>query len=265
MHIIDLPFDVTLPPVTHLKAGIITCVYEEGKLRYIKKGDVEILRMIYVAVRDKNWVTIPYTIQEEEIKIEERSFFIRYSAIYELSDIRYKTWVEIKGEEDNRVSFNVKGEALSSFYRNRIGLCVLHPMKECAGSPAIIYCPDGTCHQIVFPRSVSPHQPFKNIQQLDWKIGDQINASMSFQGDVFEIEDQRNWSDNSFKTYSTPLDLPYPVLVKQGDTIEQSVRLNVIVENKEQPFLTANPEETKIPFPKIGYSRSAAPLTKSEI
>ena len=70
MKTIHLPFDVTLPPVTHLKAGLITCVYEEGKLRYIKKGDFEILRMIYVAVRDKNWVTIPYEIEEEKIEIE---------------------------------------------------------------------------------------------------------------------------------------------------------------------------------------------------
>jgi hypothetical protein len=68
MRNIDLPFDVTLPPITHLKAGLITCVYEEGKLRYIKKGAAEILRMIYVAVRDKNWVTIPHKIEEEKYK-----------------------------------------------------------------------------------------------------------------------------------------------------------------------------------------------------
>ena len=33
-------------------------------------------------------------------------------------------------------------------------------------------------------------------------------------GDVFEIEDQRNWTDGSFKTYSTPLSLPFPVPVE---------------------------------------------------
>ena len=265
MRTIDLPFDVTLPPVTHLKAGLITCVYEEGKLRYIKKGAVEILRMIYVAVRDKNWATIPYKIEEEEIKTDRLSFSIRYSASYELNDIQYKTLVEIKGAEDNTISFNLRGEALSSFYRNRIGLCILHPMKECARTPAIIHSPEGTSHQSVFPKSVSPHQPFKNIQQLDWKISDQINASISFRGDVFETEDQRNWSDNSFKTYSTPLDIPYPVLLKQGDIIEQSMSLSVVVEDKEEPFVQTSSEETKIPFPKIGYGRSEVPLTKMEI
>ena len=182
-----------------------------------------------------------------------------------MNEIRYKTWVEIKGEEDSSIFFNVKGEALSSFYRNRIGLCVLHPMKECAGKPAIINSRDGTLYKSEFTKSISPHQPFKNIQKLDWKIGDQISASISFQGDVFETEDQRNWSDNSFKTYSTPLEIPYPVLLKQGDTITQSVRLAVTIENKEQTFVPVISEETKLPFPKIGYGRSEGPLTKLEI
>src|SRR5215207_10244193 len=100
MRTINLPFDVSLAPVTHLKAGSVKCVYEEGTLRYIKTGPSEILRMIYVAVRDRNWVTIPYKIEEEEIKMDGHSFSIYYTAFYELIDIRYKTWVEIKGGKD---------------------------------------------------------------------------------------------------------------------------------------------------------------------
>lgn len=265
MKTVNLPFDVALSPVTHLRAGIVTCIYEEGKLRYIKKGKAEILRMIYVAVRDRNWGTIPYKIVEEELKINTQSFFIRYTALYQLSDIHYKTFVEIKGSDDNSISFNLNGEALSSFYRNRIGLCVLHPMKECAGTTAIIHSPDGTSYQSVFPKSISPHQPFKNIHQLDWKVGNQINATVLFRGDVFETEDQRNWSDNSFKTYSTPLDIPYPVLIKNGDKIEQEVLLNVTVNDETEPLSPETSEETKIPFPKIGYGRSQKPLTNAEI
>jgi hypothetical protein len=136
-------------------------------------------------------------------------------------------------------------------------------MKECAGRPAIIHSPDGTSYESVFTKLISPHQPFKNIQQLDWKIGDQINASISFRGDVFEIEDQRNWSDNSFKTYSTPLDIPYPVLLKQGDIIEQSMSLSVVVEDKEEPFVQTSSEETKIPFPKIGYGPVRSAINKN--
>jgi hypothetical protein len=48
---------------------------------------------------------------------------------------------------------------------------------------------------------------------------------LSFIGDVFETEDQRNWTDASFKTYSTPLSRPFPVSVAAGTVVRQSVLL----------------------------------------
>ena len=36
------------------------------------------------------------------------------------------------------------------------------------------------------------------------------------------MEDQRNWTDASFKTYSTPLSEPIPVTVKAGTRISQA-------------------------------------------
>ena len=35
-------------------------------------------------------------------------------------------------------------------------------------------------------------------------------ANVAFDGDIFEMEDQRNWTDASYKIYSTPLRLPFP-------------------------------------------------------
>jgi hypothetical protein len=47
------------------------------------------------------------------------------------------------------------------------------------------------------------------------------------EGDVFEMEDQRNWTDASFKTYCTPLHIPYPVEIKAGTRVVQSITLRV--------------------------------------
>jgi hypothetical protein len=54
-----------------------------------------------------------------------------------------------------------------------------------------------------------------------------LEATVSFAGDVFEMEDQRNWSDASYKTYCTPLGLPFPVEVQAGDEVHQRVTLRV--------------------------------------
>ena len=44
-------------------------------------------------------------------------------------------------------------------------------------------------------------------------------------GDTFEMEDQRNWTDASYKTYVRPLGLPHPFTLETGKTIEQAVEL----------------------------------------
>jgi len=47
------------------------------------------------------------------------------------------------------------------------------------------------------------------------------------EGDTFEMEDQRNWTDASFKTYCTPLELPFPVPVSAGEIIHQKVTIKI--------------------------------------
>ncbi|MDF2724990.1 MAG: hypothetical protein K0Q59_4665, partial [Paenibacillus sp.] len=54
-----------------------------------------------------------------------------------------------------------------------------------------------------------------------------VRAELSFEGDTFETEDQRNWTDASFKTYCTPLVHPFPVRIEAGQTIKQAVELRI--------------------------------------
>ena len=48
-----------LTELTELRAGPLRMLYDNGGLRYIKWGEREILRRIYIALRDRNWETIP--------------------------------------------------------------------------------------------------------------------------------------------------------------------------------------------------------------
>lgn len=60
---------------------------------------------------------------------------------------------------------------------------------------------------------------------MHWNIKGIISGTLAFEGDIFETEDQRNWTDASFKTYSRPLELPFPYLVKKGELINQKITL----------------------------------------
>lgn len=256
--IITLPFDVELLPVRELRAGTLLCLYEHGNLRAIRIGNVEIVRMIYGAVRDANWQTAPYQIQDEKVGIFEKSFSISYVAFYQLDDIRYKAHFQISGDADNTITFHMRGEALSSFQRNRIGLCLLHPIKECAGKEVLVQQENDSEYTAMFPEHISPHQPFVNIRKLHYTV-ENLQVQLQFEGDIFETEDQRNWTDSSYKTYSTPLCLPFPVLVEPGETIAQSVTLRVVVDGERERKTDKSEKdslEQKVPFPMIGFSRN---------
>jgi hypothetical protein len=54
-----------------------------------------------------------------------------------------------------------------------------------------------------------------------------VKATVRMEGDTFEMEDHRNWTDASFKTYVRPLALPWPYTLKAGEAVRQSVTLTL--------------------------------------
>ena len=48
-------------------------------------------------------------------------------------------------------------------------------------------------------------------------------------GDTYEMEDQRNWTDASYKTYIRPLAEPWPYELSQGTQREQSVTVEITI------------------------------------
>jgi hypothetical protein len=215
--------DLAIP----LRAGPLRLVFDRGALRWIRLGEREVLRGIYAAVRDESWFTVPAALAGLEIEADPESFRIRFRARHHHGVIRFDWDGRIEGRADGRISFRMDGAAGSAFRRNRIGLCVLHPAQECAGKACIVETTDGDRLEQVFPVLISPHQPFRNVRAILHEVTAGVEAEVRMEGDTFETEDQRNWSDASFKTYGTPLHLPYPVEVEEGSRVEQSVTLSL--------------------------------------
>jgi D-apionolactonase len=254
-----------------LKAGQLSMIYSCGNLRNISGGNREIIRMIYPAVRIKGWLTIKPVISEEEADIHPDSFRIRYLCRYVTKEINFSARYTIEGNRDNSLIFKMEGKALNTFEKNRIGLCVLHPIEGCAGENCIITHTNEETENLKFPMLISPHQPFMDIKSMKWG-GSGSQFTMNFFGDIFETEDQRNWTDGSFKTYSTPLSRPYPVTVHKGEKISQRIELiaegNIFTEkNKNSNITLSIYPDIKFDLPKIGIGRSSRPepLTDNEI
>ena len=265
--------DERLAEQVPLRAGPLAMLYESGDLRYIRLGDQEIVRRIYVAIRDRNWDTVLPKITNVQMDIAKNSFSICYDVENREGAIDFSWKGTITGSSDGKLSFTMDGVANSTFLKSRIGFCILHPMQECAGRRCIVEKVDGEIEKGTFPRLISPHQPFLNIRAISHQVLPDLWARVQFSGDVFEMEDQRNWTDASFKTYCTPLDLPCPVEIEKGTRVSQSVSLllegqipAMKAEPAKEPSFTVE-QGPSMQVPKIGLSVAGhgRPLDQKEM
>lgn len=260
-----------------LRAGPLTLSFEPETafLRHVRLGDHEVLRAVYAAVRDHDWATVRPKISLRQREIGEKSFTLAFDALCQKGAVDYRWSGTVTGDVNGTIRFTFSGESHSDFQRNRIGICILHPIAECSGKAVTVQHTDGTSEQGAFPKEISPHQPFFDIRSLGYEVVNTgITAKIDVEGDVFEMEDQRNWSDASFKTYCTPQARPKPHAVKKGDRVGQSMTLSL--GGKVRPILPVNvgrPPQLSIattpvfPLPPIGLCAAShqRPLSAREI
>ncbi len=258
-----------------LCAGPLRMRFENGDLRYIKWGEREILRRVYAAVRDRNWDTIPAQISNLQFSIQEDSFHISYDATHREREIDFVWRGEITGDDAGTIRFIFDGEARSTFLRNRIGFCVLHP-AELAGQPCRARYANGSEYTTMFPELVAAEQPVRALHDLSaitHEVAPGLWAEVTFSGDLFEMEDQRNWIDASYKTFCTPLRLPFPLEIAAGTRIRQSVELRLYgssstvpaqVTQARQSILLSRTEQ-RFALPPLGFGLGPHPLSAREI
>jgi D-apionolactonase len=217
------------PKAVSLKAGALTADFVAGGLRTIRYEGHEVLRAIAYVVRDQNWGTYHPEISECLIDKNKTAFTITYRARCTSADaaqiLTYQA--SITGNSQGHLSFYVTAEPMTPFLTARCGFAVLHPISGVAGQEAVVEHVDGAQEQATFPDLISPAQPFKDIRAIQHWVTPGIKARCVLNGDVFEMEDQRNWSDASFKTYVRPLSLPWPYVMEHGVINRQSVELTI--------------------------------------
>lgn len=215
------------PPPRILRAGALTAELDAGNLRHIRLAGVELIRAISFIVRDRNWGTYNPVIRDLTVQEEEDGFLLTYEATAGDAAQSLTYSARIAGKSDGSVSFEVTAQAQTAFLTNRTGFVVLHPIICVSGRPVRVEHADGTLEDTRFPDRIDPVQPMMNLRALTHEAAPGLSVTCRMEGDVFEMEDQRNWTDASYKTYVRPLSLPWPYTLAEGERLEQAVRLSV--------------------------------------
>jgi hypothetical protein len=219
--------DEVVEPPRILRAGPLTVEFDAGNLRHVRYHGREMIRAVSFVVRDKNWGTYAPQMSDPHFQEEPEGFRISYEATVREQDSEFRYSARITGKSDGSLSFSGKGTALSDFPTNRTGFVVLHPIEGVAGAGCTIEHVDGTVEETAFPFLIDPVQPMRELRAVTHEFLPGLKVTCRMEGDTFEMEDQRNWTDASYKTYVRPLALPWPYVIAEGETINQTVDLTV--------------------------------------
>jgi D-apionolactonase len=172
---------------------------------------VEIVRRVFVTVRDREWREISPTYWNCTVNEPLQTTVVEARHVSELVDFTWAGTLEVS-TDSRSVRFAFEGEVQRTMEMCRLGLIVLHAVETMVGARITALGPQGRETLVVAP-TIAPQpmvegmpaamlQPFSSLTIERVDIG---SIELHFSGDLFEIEDQRNWGDASFKTYCTPL------------------------------------------------------------
>ncbi|UZD71363.1 hypothetical protein [Brucella sp. JSBI001] len=213
---------------THLKAGLLSLDLSHGNLRTIKYDGVEVLRAVSYLVRDRDWGTYNPEIHDLNVEQNDTGFTVTYQARCEGPDATQLIIdVRIQAEIGGTLTFDAVANTTTGFETNRCGFCILHPIVGVAGSPVRVEHVDGTLNKTRLPDLIEPWQPFKDMRAITHEAMPGVTVECRMEGDTFEMEDQRNWSDASYKTYVRPLALPWPYQIEATKSQHQRIVLNI--------------------------------------
>lgn len=250
-------------PVELTKGALTALIDDNGAfLREIAIGNEEAFRGIGFVVRDAKWGTPALA---SAARSAEADGVLTVESGGELATASGDlSWSVVWTFAESTIEARAEWLSGAGFLTNRTGFVVLHSLGASRGRPVRITRPDGRLEVASFPELVSPHQPFLDIAAMEYETAGGSRLRIAFKGEVFEIEDQRNWSDASYKTYCRPLRLPFPYRIEPGETYVQSVRLEIT--DQAPARRSSQPQRpsmgAKFRMPLIGASLPPGPLDK---
>lgn len=204
--------------------GDLSFLIDGDAIRSIFWKSVEVIRAVSWPARDENWITLPQTVRSSSLDTNDREAHLRLE--FEVDGGALTCVLTMVFSADGFLEADLTMRAERDFDTNRTGFTLLHPIEGVAGERLAIVHSDSSREETVFPRFISPSQPGIDISGLRYALNG-IEVDIAFDGETFEMEDQRNWTDASFKTYCRPLVFPFTYRISKGDTVRQSIRISL--------------------------------------
>ena len=258
-------------------AGQLSADLSGPDLVAVRWGGFEILSRLHVTVRDGTWRTVQPTLRRVMVEDRPDEAVVRLQAEHRDGDVAFAWHGSVELGPGGRLAFALDGVAENDFDYRRIGICVLHPWRAYVGAR---YRANGgyRVSDGVFPRQIAPQLRRRGaftpmisaFSRLEVALPG-VDLTLRFEGDLFECEDQRNWTDASFKTYPTPLAHSDARMIRAGTRLTQRVIVEIVGLPRPEPVEARGPggsiriavgEHQSHPMPAVGIVAPRAILAE---
>jgi len=209
-----------------LQAGALECCWKDGRLGPVFVDGVEVWHGVHFLLRDPHWRTPALCLEEPTLAAQGEDWHLQCRGRF-ITVPLVEVHLQVTGGPGGLLRVACEAVVREAVDVNRLGLCLLHPLSA-AGTRVEVVHDDGRVSRSTWPELVPPWPPFMLVRGLRHEYAPGAWSQAVFEGDVFEVEDQRNNTDASFKTYSRSNLMPRPYRLHAGEVVRQSVELQVL-------------------------------------
>lgn len=243
--------DEPVPAALSLRAGPLRVRVRGTRLLAMDVAGHEVWHGGAFLYRDEGWGTPEPVADATRVEERDGGFTVVVQGHIPARH-RIDLRIEITGTDDGCLTYDARATPCADLPANRIGVCVLHPPSSFGRRIDVTHV-DGRTSASRLPTLVAPWPPFMGVRALRHEYADGAWATCQLDGDSFELEDQRNNADASFKTYSRSNMMPRPFTLTGGQEIHQRLTFRVEGDTPAQPVAAAT-------IPTLAVSADVAPM-----
>ena len=250
-----------------LRAGRLTASLRGTKLGPIEFDGHELWHGIDFLHRDPDWGTPPASVDHMEHSQTAEGFSVLIQGHVSVgAGLNFAICIEAS---ERNLRYEVTAAVREDMATNRTGLVLMHPLAAC-GRRLEVEHTDGRISTSTFPAMIAPWPPFTLVRAIRHEYTDGGWATCRFAGDDFELEDQRNNADASFKTYCRSNLMPRPYTLRAGALPQQSVELLIEASPHRTVHRGRAPVRVQVgapagPLPAVGPMICASDLQASPL
>ncbi len=258
--------DEPLPPRLSLRAGPLSLELVGGRFGPVRVHGHEVWHGLAFLFRDAAWGTPEPVFEVLDHQIEGAGFALNLRGrmacdpqdVVGAPEAGAGIWLDlqVRGDPDGGLRFQAQATPSHDLWSNRCGWVLLHPMSA-AGCAVQVQHVDGRTSLSTLPHEVPAWPPFTAVRAVRHEYAPGHWAQAQLPGEDYELEDQRNNADASFKTYSRSNAMPRPYVLRQGQTWTREVHLFLL---GPPPGMAPHAVPLRLPWPLTQKATSVTRL-----